>query len=281
MSRFASVSVFLLLLACTAQAQPASRPNEALSSDGVPIYYTVAGSGSSALVFVHGWTLDGSFWDAQLRHFARSHQAVAIDLAGHGRSGTDRAEWTMGAFGADVVAVADELALDRLVLVGHSMGGTVALEAAREMGDRVVGVVLVDAFHDPDEVMADDQREGLLAEFRADFRQNVRRMARQYLFAPGTDSVLADRIAEHMASFDPEIGLAAIEELYRSESRDVLGSVDQPKVAINSDLYPTNRDAMRKYGVDIITMAGVGHFPMVENPSAFNQALEQAVARLR
>lgn len=56
----------------------------------------------------------------------------------------------MNAFGQDVAAVVADLRLERVILVGHSMGGSVVLEAAQTIGpDRVAGIVLVDAFHDP------------------------------------------------------------------------------------------------------------------------------------
>jgi pimeloyl-ACP methyl ester carboxylesterase len=62
----------------------------AISADGVPIHYEVHGTGLPALVFVHGWTCDRSYWGRQIGHFARKYQVVAVDLAGHGESGLDR-----------------------------------------------------------------------------------------------------------------------------------------------------------------------------------------------
>jgi len=64
---------------------------------------------------------------------------VSLDLAGHGESGLGRRAWTMPAFGEDVVAVAEKLGLEDVVLTGHSMGGDVIVEAARRMPDRVRG----------------------------------------------------------------------------------------------------------------------------------------------
>ena len=94
----------------------------AISVDGVPIHYDVQGNGATALVFVHGWCCDRHYWDRQVSHFP--HYTVAtLDLAGHGESGRDRTRWTMPAFGQDVVAVVEQLGLEQVVLIGHSMGG--------------------------------------------------------------------------------------------------------------------------------------------------------------
>jgi pimeloyl-ACP methyl ester carboxylesterase len=95
----------------------------ALSADGVPIHYDVQGTGALALVFVHGWCCDRHSWDRQVDAFAPSYTVVRLDLAGHGASGQARTQWTMAAFGQDVVAVVEQLRLVQVVLIGHSMGG--------------------------------------------------------------------------------------------------------------------------------------------------------------
>src|SRR6185295_6741260 len=109
--------MLLALLLAAASAVASTVP----SADGVPIRYETSGSGSPAVVFVHGWSCDRRYWDAQVRHFARKHQVVSVDLAGHGESGRERSQWSIPAFAADVKAVADALHLERMVLVGHSM----------------------------------------------------------------------------------------------------------------------------------------------------------------
>jgi sigma-B regulation protein RsbQ len=88
----------------------------AKAADGVEIRYEAAGSGEPALVFVHGWSCNRSYWRAQMDHFAAYHRVVAVDLGGHGESGLGRKDWTMAAFGGDVRAVVEALGLKRVVL---------------------------------------------------------------------------------------------------------------------------------------------------------------------
>jgi pimeloyl-ACP methyl ester carboxylesterase len=113
----------------------------ALSSNGVSIRYEAHGTHGRPLVFVHCWSCDRRYWRGQVEHFGRGHRVVTVDLAGHGESGTGRAEWTMPAFGEDVVAVVEELGLEDVVLVGHSMGGDVIVEAALRLQGRVAALV--------------------------------------------------------------------------------------------------------------------------------------------
>src|SRR3954451_743382 len=97
----------------------------AWSADDIPLHYEVHGGGAPALVFVHGWSCDTTYWRGQIGYFADRYQVVTVDLAGHGSSGLGRRAWTMPAFGADVAAVMATLGFPEMVLIGHSMGGDV------------------------------------------------------------------------------------------------------------------------------------------------------------
>src|SRR3954468_21245680 len=128
---------------------PAALPADGTvpSADGIPIRYHVEGpakSPSPALVFVHCWSCDRHLWDETAGHFAKRYRVVTLALAGHGESGQGRKDWTIPAFGQDVASVVRALDLKKVILVGHSMGGPVILEAARALPDRVVGLVPVD-----------------------------------------------------------------------------------------------------------------------------------------
>lgn len=78
-----------LLSACERQAPPRVAPTtgSATSADGVAIKYESVGNGGVALVFVHCWTCNRGFWDAQVAHFADRYRVVRLDLAGHGECG--------------------------------------------------------------------------------------------------------------------------------------------------------------------------------------------------
>jgi pimeloyl-ACP methyl ester carboxylesterase len=119
------IAVILLTLGAVtpADAQGGSRKVDVVPSvDGVTIAYEVAGQGTPALVFVHGWSCDRSYWAGQLEAFSRDFTVVAPDLGGHGESGLDRKAWTIKSFGGDVATVVERLDLKQVILIGHSMG---------------------------------------------------------------------------------------------------------------------------------------------------------------
>jgi pimeloyl-ACP methyl ester carboxylesterase len=155
----------------------------ATSPDGIPLAFEAHGAGTPTLMFVHGWSCDRSYWRGQVRPLGARYQVVTVDLAGHGGSGVGRRVWTMAAFGEDVVAVVEQLGLGEVVLIGHSMGGDVIVEAALRLGDRVVGLVWVDTYSTLGEPDTDDEVEAFVAPFREDFGTATRALVRR-LFTP-------------------------------------------------------------------------------------------------
>jgi len=252
------------------------------SADGVEIRYEVAGAGSPTLVFVHGWSCDRSYWRPQIEHFAKAHRVVAVDLAGHGGSGQNRKDWTMAAFGEDVRAVLEALDIRGAVLVGHSMGGPVILEAARLASDRVAALVPVDTLAEVDRRMSPEEREGFLGPIRADFRAATEGFVRQFMFTPHSDPKLIERIAGDMANAPPEVALPAMESLFSYDEAAALALVAIPVRLLNADRFPTDLAAARRHkpDVELAVMPRVGHFLMAEDPEEFNRLLARAVREL-
>ena len=252
------------------------------SADGVQVSYQMAGDGPLSVVFVHGWSCDHNYWKEQLDYFAQVHRTVALDLAGHGDSGLNRDDWTIPAFGEDVAAVIDGLKLDRVVLVGHSMGGPVIVEAARIAPQEVIGLVVVDALQDPDAPgMTLDAMQGFLARFEENFSDAMRDLVSTGMFVPESDPILKAWIVEDMASGPPEVGVGALRAniLWPSTTRsNALAALRVPVRLINSPLYPTDSAAVNRYGMDVVIMSGVGHFLMMEDPKRFNALLSSAIA---
>ncbi len=116
------------------------------SADGIRIAYTSTGIGAPAIVFIHGGYADQTFWKEQIEPLSKRFQLVTLDLAGHGASGKRHREWTMDMYGEDVLSVVRALDLESVILVGNSLGGPVALAAAKKLRGIVRGVIAVDTF---------------------------------------------------------------------------------------------------------------------------------------
>lgn len=264
---------------------PVSAPaGTATSPDGVVLHFTDQGQGSPTLVFVHGWSCDATYWDAQVAHFAPKHRVVAIDLAGHGASGQERKAYTMEAFGADVAAVLAQLDLKDAILVGHSMGGAVIVEAALAAPDHVLGLVGVDNFQNVTMKLPPESIDVFVSTFEADFVPRVRAWVGHF-FPAGADSALAAGIAADMASAPPAVGLSAMRELlhwYGNRTSERLPLLKVPLMCINADMQPTMVEPIKALvpGYQLRLMAGRGHFVMREDPAKFNELLGETVGAL-
>ena len=260
---------------------------EVSSADGVPVRYEVAGRGGPPLVLVHGWSCDRRYWRHQTAHFAQATTVTTVDLAGHGDSGTGRVRWTMESFGDDVVAVLDVLDLQGAVLVGHSMGGDVIVEAARRRPDRLIGLVWVDTYRElrasaDDAGTDDDATQAFLARFRTDFAAATRDFVRG-LFGPQADPALVECVAADMASAPPEIALDAMSRAVTNEAAALaaLSEAGVPLVAVNPESPSDDPASLARHGVSSVLVPRVGHFVMLEDPTGFNRVLEEVVDGFR
>jgi len=251
----------------------------ARSSDGVPIHYDVQGSGKIALVFVHGWCCNRGYWAGQVDHFAPHCTLVTIDLAGHGASGRDRTRWTMPSFGRDVTAVLEQLGLEQVVLIGHSMGGLVIVEAARRLPTAVIGLVGVDTWRNVEQIRTPDQIAEMVAPLRANFKKAAGAFVRAR-FVAGSDPALVQRVVAAMCAAPPDIAIAAAEAIceYDRHLPAGLQGVNVPKATING--RPTNLAAAQRLGIAVLQISGVGHFVMLEDAPAFNRLLDEVLQKL-
>ncbi len=246
---------------------------------GVPIAWEERGRRANrpSLVLIHGWNCDRRYWDRAMAALEDDYHLIAVDLGGHGESGADRRSWTIGAFGEDVAAVVRRLDLQRAVLVGHSMGGPVAVEAAGRLTGRVIGVVGVDTFQAVEETPPDDLDTQL-----EPFRRNLGKALRildPVFFAPSTEPELEDWIRRDMAAAPISVSVPALESLARYDESAALSALEVPAGSINADIRPTDEEALRraKPGFELVIVKGTGHFLMMEQPERFARELRRII----
>jgi pimeloyl-ACP methyl ester carboxylesterase len=251
------------------------------------MHFLRAGSGAPALVFVHGFACCVDDWKPQLEHFQKTHEVVACDLRGHGRTPGRPQECSIEHYGGDVAALVNNLELKRCVLVGHSMGCRVVLEAAWLLTERVAGIVLVDGSRN-----ATSDPEGAEAAARATLEKLgyaafAEMLFRQMFF---TASAQADAIVARAVKSSAEFG----PELWPRISRWDAGSMDAafdtvlaPVLAIQSTtrnaqlqrapMKPGDRspwvDYLRAKGARVEIVPGAGHFTMLDAPETVNRLI--------
>jgi pimeloyl-ACP methyl ester carboxylesterase len=275
---FSGIVLLLSLLVPFAQADR----DTVNASDGVAIHYAVQGKGDTALVFVHCWSCDRTYWDNQVPEFSKNYRVVTIDLPGHGQSGQGRKNWSIESFGDDVRTVVTKLDLKRVVLVGSSMGGPISLEAARKMPDRVVAIVPVDSLLNVEQKIPPDQLDAVIKQMQADYKASVTGLMNQFFFSPNTPAAVKERVIKDATSRPPELAIAILKGIFAHDALPALREIKVPIHAINGDRSSTDLAANRKYAsqFDAVILKGVGHYPMLEDPARFNQALAEVLKKV-
>ncbi len=275
------MTVALLLTGCASTTSRDARQTTAVveSADGSPIVYGTHGQGEPVIVFVHCWTCDHTFWDAQIDHFSHHHQVVWLDLAGHGGSGSRRRRYTMKAFGQDVAAVVDRVGARRVILVGHSMGGPVAVEAAKQLGKRVIGIVGVDTFFTPFEYPTTEQAIAeFVRPFETDFHGTSETLVRS-MFTPQADPQVVEGIVTKLSDADPQVGISAMYQLFEWNAHEGPAELRRfDPILYNINAAPAGTESP-SHG-HVVLVNGVGHFVAQVKPKAFNRALESIIERL-
>jgi pimeloyl-ACP methyl ester carboxylesterase len=259
-------------------------PQMAMTPDFVHIDYRVWGTGEPAVVLIHGWACDSNYWSAQIEALKSKYTVVAVNLAGHGASERNRTDWSMGNYGEDVATVVRQLHNQHVVLVGHSMGADVALEASRRIGDRVIGIIAVDSLKSvglPPMAAKDIERE--LAPFRGNFIQATRDYVTDKMFEKGANPGLVQKVAYDMSLEPPTVGVASLQSLLAMDFSTLLPDIKIPVLAINSDLGPTDEARIRKsiptFKADVLDHTGA--FLMMEFPQRFNPVLIKDIEALQ
>lgn len=140
--------VLLLLVAAPAFAKDGAKEGDSRFAgfDGFLVHYKSWGKADApAVILIHGYTLDQSFWRHQVPALSKTRRVIAVDLPGHGESGRPQdVDYTMALYARAVEAVAKDAGLSRAVLVGHSMGLPVIHTVIRRGQLKVDKAVFID-----------------------------------------------------------------------------------------------------------------------------------------
>ncbi|ATB43461.1 hypothetical protein CYFUS_008941 [Cystobacter fuscus] len=252
--------------------------------DGRALAWSQHGTGAPTLLLIHGWCCDQRFWDAQLESLSRDFTVVTVDLAGHGLSSRLPAgsAHPIDAMARDVVTAIEQLELRELILVGHSLGGPVALEIALARPDRCRKVIGVDTFTDA--AMYRRRPPAEIAErcnaFRADFPKAMTALVRMITLHDALGYGVADWIAATMSAQEPETAVAVLDALLRWDIDARWPLLTRPVATINSaPLVPLIQPIEGLAGLELEMMERVGHFPMMEDPRGFETRLRRLIGR--
>lgn len=255
--------------------------------DGKRIYYRAEGQGSQALLFIHGWSCNETFFLPQMEEFRKAHRVISIDLPGHGKSDAFP-QLSVDLFARAVEAVRVQEKALRPVLVGHSMGAVVARQHGRLFPGVAKGFVFLDGsiFQlPPDEAGRarwSEMIDGLARRFSGSLEKKVReRNVSEFLsnmYTPSTPREFQLMILGQVLQTRPETSEASMRAMTDFKLWDGL-VLKQPALAIRAGRQaPAGEEAYLKSlfpNMKYKFWAGVSHFLQLEKPEDTNREITE------
>lgn len=251
--------------------------------NGISLAYEDAGAGPAVLL-IHGFPLCRRMWRPQVQALsAAGFRVIAPDLRGFGESGAGTEAGSMALLADDLIALLDQLKIERAVVAGMSMGGYVLLNLLARYPQRFSAACFVVTRSDADDEIGRGKRNHLIAEVRAGRPEAVANAFTPLLFADATVTTRPELVAEvrsWMLATPPAgliLGLEAIRD--RVDSTPLLPGLQLPALvigAVEDKAIPPDKSkdlAAQTPGAERCMLAGAGHMAGLEQPEAFNAAL--------
>lgn len=263
---------------------PACATKTISPSPGMNLHWLDEGDGDDTLVLIHGWSNTLHVWDDQIRRLSSTYRVIAVDLPGFGKSRNITGTHTMASFGRDVADVIRFLGLSRVILVGFSMGGPVSIETAKQIPDKVNGIVLVDVLQNPEMQYSESMIHSTTSSYMDAVTDPSLDKIRPF-FKTHQDG-LAERYMAMVKDAPKDGWKESLENCMHwmnDEASDSIRNLGAPIFSINSDQYPTEAALLRKltplYKVRVIQ--GVGHVVFWEAPDPFFDYLQEFIHDFR
>ncbi len=250
--------------------------------NGIKMMFTDEGQGMP-LVFVHGFPLSRGAWQKQVEALKSSYRVIAPDLRGLGESEARVGTNTMTQLADDTHALLKQLNTGRIVLIGHSMGGYVALAFARQHPEMLRGLVLVGTKAGADSAEAAAGRRATAEKVKIEGSSVVvNPMAPKMLAASNSDQTMAQHVRGFMERSQPQGVIGALLGMAeREDSTPHLAQLKMPTLIIagaDDTIIPSGESeklASAVNGARLEMIPNAGHLVAFEKADEFNRVLRE------
>jgi pimeloyl-ACP methyl ester carboxylesterase len=259
------------------------------ASDQTNINFQSTGSKDPTLIFVHGFACSLSDWDGQVKSLSTNYRCAALDLPGHGKSAMPD-EPTIEALAKAVNVVKDRVSPGKAILIGHSMGCRVVLEAFLQSRANIAGLVFVDG-----SILGGDPETGVAKAKDAIAKVGIDAFSQRLfndMFLPGADEQLKQRIVARATSIDAKFREELFVNLVRwdlTKSRDGLKQLNVPALVLQATYLTSElkrapiQAGMTTPWMDAVSQLAAkpeariipnsGHFAMIDATQATNDEI--------
>ena len=246
-----------------------------LNRDGVELFYAEAGSGEPPVLLVHGWTCDHTAMTPLFTYFRRSHRVITVDLRGHGESDKPEQDYTMAVFADDLAWMCGELRLEKPIVIGHSMGGIIAVEVAARFPDLPSAVVTLDSPVVASTALLD--RVTPLAEgFHSPAFRDLQAQFVDSMFLPTDNQERKARIKAGMLSTPQHVTVSAFDQVLK-DTVSAARACKVPLLVLAAAESLSDLPRLHEVCPHVVTgqTVGAGHFHQLEVPEQITAMIER------
>jgi pimeloyl-ACP methyl ester carboxylesterase len=247
-----------------------------IKRNGVGLAYEEMNIGAPPIILVHGWSCDHTVFARQAEFFSQSHHVVLVDLRGHGESDAPHQEYTMVDFADDLAWLCTELALVKPMVVGHSMGGNVALELAARRPELLSSIVLIDSVVFPSQSFRDALQHVLQALRGSDYAA-VCRQAMLSTCLPTDDETQKRMLIASLPKAPQHVLTSALKNhLLNYDSTPAAAGCHIPTAYIGAAVPTADVTRFRRHTPQLVTAQtlGSGHFSPLFVPDQINMMIQ-------
>jgi 3-oxoadipate enol-lactonase len=250
-------------------------------SNPVTLHYTEQGQ-TLPVILLHGYPLSSVIWQTQQQNLSDHYRVITPDLRGHGQSPAPDGIYDMDTLARDVLALMESLGIEKAAIMGHSMGGYVALAMWRLAPKRFAALGLIDSQAMPD---SEDTRSGRYKTAEKVFEDGSQVVAQAMtlrLFAPNTpeDEPAVEQVRTMILNTRPASIIGSLKGMAaRPDSTDLLPQINVPVLILTGDkdqlIAPQKAEKMAAAipSAVLATIEDAGHLPMLEQPQATTMAI--------
>lgn len=266
--------------------------NIELTLNDINISYNDEGpEGAPIIIFVHGFPLNKSMWDKQVKALKDNYRVIAYDIRGHGNSEVGKIDFSIDLFVNDLLSFMDALKIEKTVLCGLSMGGYIALNAIEKYSDRFTALILSDTNCTADSPEAIEKRMNTIISIKENGVEKLANDLIPNLFAPesfrsNSEEIVA--VKEMIVTTTPSSLSKSLHAL--AERKETCGKLTEIKVPVlilvgeEDKITPPEaakamHEKIKNSTLQVIPHAG--HLSNMENSDEFNKHLNNFLSGLK
>jgi pimeloyl-ACP methyl ester carboxylesterase len=252
-----------------------------LQREGTKLFYELSGTGEHAFIFLHGIGLNHQFFSSEINFFNEKSRVLSVDLRGHGQSDKPNQGYTPEEYAQDLAFLCEQTKIKKAIVVGHSLGGSIALELSFQFPALVSAVILLDA-----NVTISPERlsflSGMLEKLKSQFQPTIEKLISDQKFCSPAQ---IDFLKKSFFATPQHVWVSCMEELIHWNQRKAqtclrdysfpLLYIEGGKIASNLTRFD---EACQPSTVVRGRVVGAGHFFPLEVPDQVISMIDRFIS---